>query len=78
MTPRDAYRKQLVAGIGGWSGALITAIPTAVFVVVNVAASLPAAVLAAVAVAVLLAAYRLVRRQSVRQCPACSASSSPP
>jgi hypothetical protein len=64
---RDHYREQMLASIGGWSGALITAIPTAVFVIVNVAASLQTAVIAAVGSAVLLAGYRLVRKQPVQQ-----------
>ncbi len=64
---RDNYREQMLASIGGWSGALITAIPTAVFVIVNVAASLRLAVIAAVGSAVLLAGYRLVRKQSIQQ-----------
>jgi hypothetical protein len=57
----------MLAGIGGWTGTAITAIPPVVFVVVNAVAGLRPAVLAAVASAVLLAAYRLVRRQSVQQ-----------
>lgn len=64
---RDSYRQQMITGIGGWTGALITAIPTTVFVVVNVAASLRAAVIAAVATAGVLALYRLVRKQPVQQ-----------
>jgi Protein of unknown function (DUF3159) len=64
---RETFRQQMIAGIGGWTGALITAIPTAVFIVVNVVASLRVAIIAAVGVAVLLAGYRLVRRQSTQQ-----------
>jgi hypothetical protein len=64
---RETMRQQMLAGIGGWTGALITAIPTAVFIVVNVAASLRAAVLAAVGAALVLAAYRVLRRQPVQQ-----------
>jgi hypothetical protein len=64
---REQYRQQMLASIGGWSGALITAIPTAVFVVVNVTASLWPAIWAAVGSALLLTGYRLVRRQSVQQ-----------
>ena len=64
---RETLRQQVIAGIGGWTGALITAIPTAVFIVVNVLASLRTAILAAVGAAVLLAGYRLIRRQSVQQ-----------
>jgi len=64
---RETMRQQLLASIGGWSGALITAIPTAVFIVVNVATSLRAAIWSAVGSAVLLTIYRLVRRQSIQQ-----------
>jgi hypothetical protein len=64
---RETFRQQMIAGIGGWTGALITAIPTAVFIVVNVTASLRVAIIAAVGSAVLLTGYRLVRRQSIQQ-----------
>lgn len=64
---RETFRQQMIASIGGWTGALITAIPTAVFIVVNVAASLRTAIAAAVGAALLLTIYRLVRRQSVQQ-----------
>jgi hypothetical protein len=64
---RETYRQQMLAGIGGWSGAIITAIPTTVFVIVNVTASLRTAIIAAVGSAVLLTGYRLVRKQSVQQ-----------
>jgi Protein of unknown function (DUF3159) len=64
---REVYRQQLLASIGGWSGALISAVPTAVFVVVNVLASLRVAIGAAIASALLLAGYRMVRKQSVQQ-----------
>ena len=32
---REMYRKQLLDGLGGWSGTVIAAVPTVVFVVVN-------------------------------------------
>jgi hypothetical protein len=64
---RETYRTQLRAGIGGWSGTVITALPTAVFVVVNAVASLRTAIFAALGAGVLLAGYRLVRRQSAQQ-----------
>jgi hypothetical protein len=64
---RETFRQQMVASIGGWTGALITAIPTAVFIVVNVAASLRTAILAAIGAALLLTLYRLARKQSVQQ-----------
>jgi hypothetical protein len=64
---REVVRQQLITSIGGWSGALITAIPTAVFVVVNVITTLRWAIMAAVGSALLLAGYRMVRKQSVQQ-----------
>ena len=64
---RETVRQQLIAGIGGWSGALITAIPTAVFIVVNVVTTLRWAVFAAVGAAVLLTGYRMARKQPVQQ-----------
>ncbi len=64
---RETYRQQMVASIGGWSGALITAIPTAVFVIVNVISSLRPAVIAAVGTALALAIYRVARKQPVQQ-----------
>lgn len=64
---REAYRRQLQAGIGGWSGTLIAAIPTVVFVIVNTLASLRAAIIAAIGTAIGLAGYRLLRKQPVQQ-----------
>ena len=64
---RETFRQQLITGIGGWTGALITAIPTAVFIVVNVATTLRWAIIAAVGSAVVLAGYRMIRKQSVQQ-----------
>ena len=64
---RETVRQQMIASIGGWTGALITAIPTAVFIVVNVAASLRTAIFAAVGAALLLTVYRLARKQSIQQ-----------
>jgi hypothetical protein len=64
---RETFRQQMIASIGGWTGALITAIPTAVFIVVNVTASLRTAIVAAVGAALLLTLYRLVRKQSIQQ-----------
>jgi hypothetical protein len=64
---RETFRQQLLGSIGGWSGALITAIPTAVFIVVNVTSSLRTAIIAAVGSALLLTGYRLARRQSIQQ-----------
>jgi uncharacterized protein DUF3159 len=64
---RETLRQQMLISIGGWSGAVITAIPTAVFIVVKVASSLRVAIIAAVASALLLTGYRLARKQSVQQ-----------
>lgn len=64
---RETFRQQLIAGIGGWSGAVITAIPTAVFIIVNVTSSLRTAIVSAVGSALLLTAYRLARKQSIQQ-----------
>ncbi len=63
---RETYRQQLLDGIGGWSGALITAIPTTVFVIVNVLTSLRVAIIAAVGTALALSVYRLARKQPVQ------------
>ena len=57
----------MIASIGGWQGAIVTAIPTTVFVVVNVTAGLRPAVVAAVASALVLTGYRMARRQPVQQ-----------
>jgi hypothetical protein len=64
---RESLRRQVIAGIGGWTGALVTAVPTAVFIVVNVLTSLRWGVVAAVGSAFLLTGYRLIRKQSVQQ-----------
>jgi hypothetical protein len=64
---RETFRQQLIASIGGWSGALIAAIPTVVFIIVKVASDLRIAIFAAVGSALLLTGYRLVRRQSIQQ-----------
>jgi hypothetical protein len=64
---RETYRKQMLDGIGGWTGTVITAIPPVVFVVVNALSSLRPAIMAAVGTALVLATYRLARRQSVQQ-----------
>ncbi len=64
---RETYRKQMLDGIGGWTGTVITAIPPVVFVVVNSGAGLRPAIISAVGAAVALTIYRLARRQSVQQ-----------
>jgi MFS family permease len=64
---RETFRKQMLNSIGGWSGALITAVPTAVFIIVNIAASLSVAIYSAVGSALALTVYRLARRQSIQQ-----------
>ncbi|MBE7188145.1 DUF3159 domain-containing protein [Jatrophihabitans endophyticus] len=64
---RETYRQQMRSSIGGWSGALITAIPTTVFVIVNVITTLRIAIVAAVGSALVLTGYRFARRQPVQQ-----------
>lgn len=64
---RETYRQQLLTGIGGWTGTVITAIPPVVFVLVNALTNLRPAIIAAVGTAMVLAVYRLIRRQSVQQ-----------
>jgi hypothetical protein len=64
---RETVRRQLLASIGGWTGALIAAVPTVVFIVVKVASSLRIALYAAVGSALVLTVYRLARRQSIQQ-----------
>ncbi|PZS20268.1 MAG: DUF3159 domain-containing protein [Pseudonocardiales bacterium] len=64
---RENYRQQLLTGIGGWTGTVITAIPPVVFVVVNSLTSLRPAIVAAIGSAIVLAAYRLIRHQPVQQ-----------
>ncbi|MEP7019639.1 MAG: DUF3159 domain-containing protein [Pseudonocardiales bacterium] len=64
---RETYRKQMLDGIGGWTGTVITAIPPVVFVIVNSIADLRPAIIAAVGAAVALTVYRLIRRQSIQQ-----------
>jgi hypothetical protein len=64
---RENVRQQMLDSIGGWSGALITAIPTTVFIIVNVTSSLRAAIYAAIASALILTVYRLIRRQPIQQ-----------
>jgi Protein of unknown function (DUF3159) len=64
---KETVRQQMITSIGGWSGALITAIPTTVFIIVNVTASLRPAIYAAVGSALVLTAYRLIRKQPVQQ-----------
>ena len=64
---RETYRAQLLQGIGGWSGTVITAIPPVVFVIVNAFAGLRPAIIAAVASGVALAGYRVARKQPTQQ-----------
>ena len=64
---RETYRQQVLASIGGWQGALITAIPTVVFVVVNAATELRTAIIAALGATAVLVGYRLARHQSIQQ-----------
>ncbi|MEP6597982.1 MAG: DUF3159 domain-containing protein [Actinomycetota bacterium] len=67
LPTREQYRQQLLAGLGGWSGTVITAIPTVVFVLVNATTGLRPAIFAAIGAAAVLVAYRLARRQPVQQ-----------
>lgn len=64
---RETYRKQMLDGIGGWTGTVITAIPPVVFVIVNSIVGLRPAIISAVGAAVVLTVYRLARKQSVQQ-----------
>jgi hypothetical protein len=64
---RDEIRQQILDGIGGWKGALISAVPPIVFVAVNAWRGLRDAIIAALVVAGLLVAYRLIRKQPVQQ-----------
>ena len=64
---RETYRAQLLHGIGGWSGTVITAIPPVVFVIVNAFAGLRPAIIAAIASGVALAGYRIARKQPTQQ-----------
>lgn len=68
LTPaREQLRTQMLAGFGGVSGMIVSAVPTVVFIVVNTVATLRVAVVAAVASALALTGYRLARRQPVQQ-----------
>jgi hypothetical protein len=62
LSVADAVREQL----GGLRGMVESSLPVLVFVIVNLATSLKPALWAAIASAVLVAAYRLVRRDSIR------------
>jgi hypothetical protein len=64
---RAEYRRQILNGIGGWSGMVVTALPTVAFIIVNVLVGLGPAIGAAIGVALLCAGYRLLRHQPVQQ-----------
>jgi hypothetical protein len=64
---REQMRQQMLAGFGGVSGMVVSAVPTVVFIAVNAASTLRVAVIAAVGSALALTGYRLARRQSVQQ-----------
>ena len=64
---RAQLRQQMLTGLGGWQGMVITAIPTLVFVIVNSVSDLRTAVIAAIAAALALTGYRLSRRQPIQQ-----------
>lgn len=59
-------REAVTEGIGGVRGMVESTVPVVVFVAVNLATSLKPAVWAAIGVALAIAAYRLVKRDSVR------------
>lgn len=66
-TVEDLLRDKLSEAIGGWRGAVESALPTLVFVVTwSVRRDLKLALLGAVACVVLLLAVRLVQRQGAR------------
>lgn len=66
-TVEEVIRHRLAVALGGWRGALETALPTAVFVALWLwRGGIRTAVIAAVGVAVVLAAARLVQRSSLQ------------
>jgi len=67
LTVEELLRARLSATIGGWRGALESALPTIAFVGVwTVTHEVRSAVLAAVVALVVLAAFRLQRRETLR------------
>lgn len=66
-TVEELLRARLSLALGGWRGAVESAVPTIVFVVVwNLTAAVTTAASAAVAAAVVVAAVRLLQRQTLR------------
>jgi hypothetical protein len=67
VTVEELLRARLSAAIGGWRGALESAVPTIAFVVLwTVTQDLRTAVLAAAGALVVLTALRLARRETLR------------
>lgn len=67
VTVEELLRARLTAAIGGWRGALESALPTIAFVVVwTVTQEVRASVLAAAAALVVLGALRLLRHETLR------------
>jgi hypothetical protein len=67
VTVEELLRARLTVAIGGWRGALESAVPTIAFVVVwTVTQEVRAAVLAAAAALVVLGLLRLLRRETLR------------
>ena len=67
VTVEELLRARLSAVIGGWRGALESAVPTIAFVVLwTVTRDVRTAVLAAAAALVVLAVLRLLRRETLR------------
>ena len=67
LTVEELLRARLSATIGGWRGALESALPTIAFVAVwTISQEVRPAVLAAAAALVVLAAFRLQRRETLR------------
>lgn len=59
-------RSAVAEGIGGVRGMVESSVPTLIFVVVNIASGLKPAIWSAIGVAALIAAYRLLKRDTVR------------
>ena len=60
------FSQQLADQLGGLRGVLEASVPVAVFIIVNIITSLNIALIVSCASAVALAAYRLARRETVR------------
>jgi len=60
------FSEQVADQLGGVRGMIESSIPVLAFVIVNIATSLRPALIVAIATALAIAAYRMVRKQSVR------------